>query len=80
MANNYKKARIVNCKKASIRKNPSCTNEKDDTIGVLEKGEILDVDDSIRVFDWTDNEFYKCTTSFGDGYINVGVVEILGNT
>lgn len=73
----FKKARIVNCKKASIRKNPSCTSEKDDTIGILEKGEIIDVDDSIRVFDWTDNEFYKCATSFGDGYINVGVVEIL---
>lgn len=74
---NFKKARIVNCKKASIRKNPSCTSEKDSTIGVLEKGEILDVDDSVRVFDWTDKEFYKCSTSFGDGYILTEIVEIL---
>lgn len=73
----FKKARVVNCKKASIRKNPSCTSEKDDTIGVLEKGEILDVDDSTRVFDWTDKEFYKCSTSFGDGYILKDFVEIL---
>lgn len=74
---NYKKARIVNCKKASIRKNPSCTSEKDDTIGVLEKGEILDVDDSTRVFDWTDKEFYKCSATIGDGYILKDLVEIL---
>lgn len=73
----YKKARIVNCKKASIRKNPSCTSEKDDTIGVLEKGELLDVDDSVRVFDWTDKEFYKCSASIGDGYILKDLVEIL---
>lgn len=74
---NVKKARIVNCKKASVRKNPSCTSEKDDVVGVLEKGEILDVDDSTRVFDWTDNEYYKCSTSFGDGYILTEIVEIL---
>ena len=74
---NFKKARIVNCKKASIRKNPSCTSEKDDTIGVLEKGEILDVDDYTRVFDWTDKEFYKCSASIGDGYILKDLVEIL---
>ena len=73
----FKKARIVNCKKASIRKNPSCTSEKDDTIGILEKGEILDVDDSVRVFDWTDNEFYKCSSTIGDGYILTDLVEIL---
>jgi hypothetical protein len=74
---NFKKARIVNCKKASIRKNPSCTSEKDDVIGVLEKGELLEVDTSTRVFDWTDNEYYKCSTSFGDGYILTEIVEIL---
>lgn len=74
---NFKKARIVNCKKASIRKNPSCTSEKDDTVGVLEKGELLEVDTSMRVFDWTDNEYYKCSTSFGDGYILTEIVEIL---
>lgn len=73
----FKKARITNCKKASIRKNPSCTSEKDDTIGVLDKGEILDVDDSVRVFDWTDKEFYKCSTSIGDGYILKDLVKIL---
>lgn len=74
---NYKKACITNCKKASIRKNPSCTSEKDDTIGVLDKGEILDVDDSVRVFDWTDKEFYKCSATIGDGYILKDLVEIL---
>jgi hypothetical protein len=74
---NFKKARIVNCKKASIRKNPSCTSEKDDVVGVLEKGELLEVDTSIRVFDWTDNEYYKCSTTFGDGYILTEIVEIL---
>ena len=73
----FSKARIVNCKKASIRKNPSCTSEKDDTIGVLEKGELLEVDTSIRVFDWTDNEYYKCSASIGDGYILTELVEIL---
>lgn len=75
--NKFKKARIVGCKKASIRKNPSYTNEKDDTIGVLEKGEILDVDDSTRVFDWTDKEFYRCSAAIGDGYILKDLVEIL---
>ena len=74
---NFSKARIVNCKKASIRKNPSCTSEKDDTIGVLEKGELLEVDTSTRVFDWTDNEYYKCSASIGDGYILTELVEIL---
>lgn len=74
---NFKKARIVNCKKASIRKNPSCTSEKDDVVGVLEKGEILDVDDSTRVFDWTDKEFYRCSSSIGDGYILTELVEFL---
>jgi hypothetical protein len=74
---NFKKARIVNCKKASIRKNPSCTSEKDDVVGVLEKGEFLEVDTSMRVFDWTDNEYYKCSTTFGDGYILTEIVEIL---
>lgn len=74
---NFKKARIVGCRKASIRKNPSCANEKDDAVGVLEKGEIIDVDDSTRVFDWTDKEFYRCSSTIGDGYILKDLVEIL---
>ena len=75
--NNYHKARIVNCKKASIRKNPSCTSEADDTIGVLERGDLLDVDTSVTVYDWTDKSFYKCSATIGDGYIRTELVEIL---
>lgn len=73
----YKKAKIVNCKKASVRKNPSCTDEKDDTLGVVSSGEVIDVDPSVRVFSWTDREYYKCSTSFGDGYILSELVEVL---
>lgn len=75
--NNYKKARVAGCEKSSVRKNPSCTSEKDDTIGILEKGDLIDIDTSVRIFDWTDKEFYKCSTSIGDGYILTDLVEIL---
>lgn len=77
---NFQKAKIVGCKKASIRKNPSCTrsiNNESDVVGYLNKDETLSVDASVRVFDWTDKEYYKCSSSAGDGYILTELVEII---
>lgn len=72
-----KRAKVVNTKKASIRKSIFDPNDDTDIIGTLSENNILRIDPDVRYYDWTDNEFYKCESNFGEGYIRCELVEIL---
>lgn len=70
-------AKIVNCKKAGIRSNPTNPHTDEDTIGTIPAGDIIKIDSTKRYYDWKDNGFYACDTPIGEGYINVELVEEL---
>jgi hypothetical protein len=71
------KRKIVNCNKASIRKEPDTVNEKKyletDVIGYLKKGTDITVDLEDVLYDWTGRCYVK-TTEPTPGYIYTGVI------
>lgn len=79
----YTTVRIVNCKKASIRRTPWITWHNKDMSGVLDgplhtsddfkKGDELDVDFDSFCYDWTGRKFYK--VRMPKGWIYEGVIE-----
>ena len=70
-------AKIVNCKKACIRSNPTNPHTDEDTIGTIQAGDIIKIDSTKKYYDWKDNGFYACDTPIGEGFINVELVEEL---
>ena len=72
-----KRAKIVNTKKASIRKDVSDPNDDKDNIGTLSKGDIVSIDSDNIYYDWTGKEFYKCESNFGEGFIRCELVELI---
>ena len=68
-------AKIVNVKKASVRKNIMDPNETKDVLGELSIGDELEINDKVRYYDWTDKEFYACHCQYGDGYIRTELVD-----
>jgi len=71
------KRKIVNCKKASVRKEPDIVDEKKyletDVIGYLKKGTDIAVDLEDVLYDWTGRCYVK-TTEPTPGYIYKGVI------
>ena len=68
------KAKIVNCKKLGIRKDPSITSIYKETIELADNP-------PIPVYGWDDRKFYKVVTPSGkEGYANVECLEIIGGT
>lgn len=71
------KRKIVNCKKASVRKEPDVVDEKKyletDVIGYLKKGTDITVDLEDVLYDWTGRCYVK-TTEPTPGYIYKGVI------
>jgi hypothetical protein len=71
------KRKIVNCKKASVRKEPDIVDEKKyletDVIGYLKKGTDITVDLEDVLYDWTGRCYVK-TTEPTPGYIYKGVI------
>ena len=77
------KAKIVNCKKLGIRKDPSITSIYKETIEVVDGKETIELADNppIPVYGWDDRKFYKVVTPSGkEGYANVECLEIIGGT
>ena len=72
-----KRAKIIDTKKASIRKSVYDPNDDKDVIGTLSKDEVISVDPEHHYYDWTGKEFYKCETNFGEGFIRCELVDIL---
>lgn len=73
------KVKIVNCKKASLRRAPWITPISKDVVGEIQNGEVIEIDESDVSYDWTDRKFYKAKAVIGEGWIYEGVVESLTN-
>lgn len=73
------KVKIVNCKKASLRRAPWITPISEDVVGEIQNGEVIEIDESNTAYDWTDRKFYKANAVIGEGWIHEGVVESLTN-
>lgn len=64
-----KKATVVNCKKLSIMKDPSCEETYGETVEIVPAGTVLKVDTTDTCWSWTDKQYYKVKTSTGaEGY------------
>lgn len=75
------KAKIVNCKKLGIRKEPSITSIYKEIVEVVDGKEIIELADNppIPTYGWDDRKFYKVLTPSGkEGYANVECLEIIG--
>lgn len=73
-----KRYTVRGCKRASIRKDPSCPyNDADEAVyGSVKKGEIVSVDDSKVCFDWHGNMYYKVDDGVHhDAYILVDLLK-----
>lgn len=77
------KAKVINCKKLGIRKDPSVTPFCEDVIETVAQGEFVELTESdpIAEYSWDDRKFYKVSTPSGkEGYANVKCLEIIGGT
>lgn len=71
-----RKAKIVRCHEVGIRS--SVCNPGDNTIiAIVPADTIIKVDDSLVVFDWRDNQFYRCEVNGMDGYVIKEACELL---
>lgn len=80
-----KKGIVIGCRKLSIRKDPDVDVEKvnsnvkdsEQILCEVEKGSVLEVDDSKVIYDWTDRPFYKVWTEYGiEGYAPVAAIKL----
>lgn len=79
----YIKAKVVNCKKASIRRHPWIPLHANDIVDIKEgtskdtdivkKGTTIMIDPDNVSYDWTDRKFYKVRNP--DGWIYEGCVD-----
>ncbi len=82
----YRKASIVNCRRASIRRTPWIPLHAEDIAGIrdgpidkegsVSKGDTVEIDDEDVVYDWTGRKFYKI--KHPSGWIYEGCVNVLG--
>lgn len=82
----YRKASIVNCRRASIRRTPWIPLHAEDITGIrdgptdkegsVSKGDTVEIDDEDIVYDWTGRKFYKI--KHPSGWIYEGCVSIIG--
>ena len=82
----FRKFKIVNCKKASIRAKPWIPIEENDIVGVkdgieetaetVKGGEFVEVDLDETAYDWTGKKFYKVREP--DGWIYSGCIGLGG--
>jgi len=80
----FKKVKIVNCRRASIRKKPWVPLHSEEIVGVrdgpiettntVKSGDTIEVDTNNVVYDWTDRKFYKVRNP--DGWIYEGCVDL----
>lgn len=85
----WTKVRIVNCKKASIRRTPWIPLRNKDIVGIrdgpnqnnkqveiIDQGEQIEIDPDTVCYDWTDKKFYKVRSP--EGWIYEGVIDYSG--
>lgn len=67
---------VTGAKTVSVRNAPWRHHFDTDTVlGELRNGDTIDVDDSIRYFDWEDRSYYKVKSDkYKDGFINTEAV------
>ena len=83
----YTTARIINCKKASVRCTPWIPLRDTDIVGIrdgpiisnsvrntVKNGDIVQIDLKRTCYDWTGRKFYKIRIP--DGWIYEGVLDI----
>lgn len=51
--------KIINCKKASIRKLPYIPEADECIVGEKNKNETIEINPNIISYDWTDKKFYR---------------------
>lgn len=83
----YVKARIINCRRASIRRTPWIPLKDKDIVGIKEGsrqeentiaiGSTIEIDPDNTCYDWTDRKFYKVKNPAG--WIYEGCVQIGDN-
>lgn len=71
------KAKIVNCKRLGIRRDPCCTRHMEEILITVPAGETLDVDTSNIYYSWNDKSFYKVTYGSYTGYALVDCLELV---
>lgn len=80
----YTKVKIVNCKRASIRRTPWIPLRDKDIVGIkdasinsentVNAGSTIEIDQDNICYDWTDRKFYKVKNP--DGWIYEGCIQI----
>lgn len=81
----FRKASIVNCRRASIRRTPWIPLHAEDISGIrdgpieenstVKKGDTIEIDTDEVTYDWTGRKFYKVRSPEGwiyEGCINIG--------
>lgn len=84
----FTKARIVNCRRASIRKTPWIPLHSEEISGIRDgpvetektvlQGDLIEIDTAQICYDWTDRKFYKVRNP--DGWIYEGCVDLGGSS
>ena len=77
-----KKVKIVNCRRASIRKKPWVPLHSEEIVGIrdgpietentIKLGDTIEIDTDQATYDWTDRKFYKVRNP--DGWIYEGCI------
>jgi hypothetical protein len=83
----YVKAKIANCRRASIRKTPWIPLRREDIVGLKDgpskdeetiiEGSTIEIDTEATCYDWTDRRFYKVKDP--EGWIYEGCVSLGGD-
>lgn len=80
----FKKVKIVNCRRASIRKKPWVPLHSEEIVGIrdgpietentIKLGDTIEIDTDRVSYDWTDRKFYKVRNP--DGWIYEGCIDL----
>lgn len=71
----FKSARIVNCKRLGVRKDPTDTPNDDVIVGEIKEDEEFEANPSDTAYDWKGRNFTKVRITSGEGYAATECIE-----
>ena len=84
----FTRTKIVNCRRASIRRTPWIPLHSDDIVGIrdgpiensitVKTGDTIEIDSDHICYDWTGRKFYKVRNP--KGWIYEGCIDLGGDT